>query len=195
MKPFSSVKAIWELIYTCFVNLDKSGKLGPNNPNHGHQYTESHPKCKIPHFTSSKALFKCKDHLLVKLYLFFLFIFGELEQVGELGPKYPQIKGTNTQKVFQSVKFQISHQMKPCSSVKTICRSSYTCFSIFRELGQVGKIESEYPKSWALIHRKSFIVLNSTFHIKWSCTHLKSIWESLYTCFCAFAKLGQVREI
>ena len=70
MKPYSSVKVIWESIYTCFVNWDKSGKLGPNNSNHGHQYTESHPKCKIPHFTSNEALLKGKGHLRVQLYLF-----------------------------------------------------------------------------------------------------------------------------
>ena len=69
MKPYSSGKFIWESIYTCFINRDKSGKLGPNNPNHG-KYTESYPKCKIPHFTSNKTLFKCKDHLRVELNLF-----------------------------------------------------------------------------------------------------------------------------
>ena len=47
MKPYSSVKVIWESIYTCFVNWDKSGKLGPNNLNHGRQYTESHPSVKL----------------------------------------------------------------------------------------------------------------------------------------------------
>ena len=70
MKSYSNVKAIWESIYTCFVNWDKSGKIGPNNPNHGHQYTKIHPKCKIPHFTSNKALLKSKNHLQVELYLF-----------------------------------------------------------------------------------------------------------------------------
>ena len=73
MKHYSSVKAIWESICTCFVQLwnwNKLGKLGPSNPNHGHQYIESHLTCKIPHFTSNEALFKCKDHLLVELYLF-----------------------------------------------------------------------------------------------------------------------------
>ena len=54
--------------------------------------------------------------------------------------------------------------MQPYLSVKTICGSSYTCFSIFEELGKVGEIGPKYPKSWASIQRKSFIVLNSTFH-------------------------------
>ena len=103
--------------------------------------------------------------------------------------------GINTQKVIQSVKFYILHQLKTYSSIKTICGSSYTCFSIFGELGEVGEIGPKYPKSWALTHTKSFIVLNTTFHIKWSHTHLKSIWGSIYTRSCVFAKLGQVREI
>ena len=72
--------------------------------------------------------------------------------------------------VIQSVKFYSSHQMKPYSRVRAIWGSSYTCFSIFGELGQVGEIVHKYSKSWELIHRKSFIVLNSTFHIKWSPT-------------------------
>ena len=107
----------------------------------------------------------------------------------------PQIMGRDTQKVIQSVKFQISHQMKPYSSVKTICGSSYTCFSILGELGEVGEIGPNYHRSWAPIHRKSFIVLNSTFHFKWSRTRLKSIWGSIYICSCVFAKSGQIREI
>ena len=45
-----------------------------------------------------------------------------------------QIMGINTQRVIQSVKFHISHQMKPYSNVKVIWGSGYTCFSIFWEL-------------------------------------------------------------
>ena len=45
---------------------------------------------------------------------------------------------SNTPKVIKSVKLNISHQMMPYSSVKTICGSSYTYFSIIGELGQVG---------------------------------------------------------
>ena len=80
--------------------------------------------------------------------------------------KIPQIMGRDTQKVIQSVKFQISCQMKPYLSVKTVYRSSYACFSIFGDLGQVRKIGTKYSKSWAPIHRRSLTVLNSTFHIK-----------------------------
>ena len=132
-------------------------------------------------------------HLRVSLYLF--------SCICEIGAsrvnlaKIRQIMGRDSQKVIQSVKFQISHQMKPYLSVRTIYGSSYTYFSIFGELGQVGEIGPNYPKSWALIRRKSFIVLNFTFHIKWSHNHLNSISGSIYTYSCVFEKLGQVRKI
>ena len=48
MKAYSRVKTNWEPSYTCisiFGELGTSGESGPNVPNHGHQYTESHPKC------------------------------------------------------------------------------------------------------------------------------------------------------
>ena len=83
----------------------------------------------------------------------------------------PQIMGRDTLKAIQSVKFHITHQMKSYSRVKAICRSSYTCFSMFVELGQVGQIKPKYPTSSTLIQRESlFKVLNSLFHIKWSLT-------------------------
>ena len=56
----------------------------------------------------------------------------------------------------QSVEFHISHQVKPNSRLKAMRGLSYTCFSIFGELGQVGQIGPKYPRSWTLIHRKSF---------------------------------------
>ena len=52
---------------------------------------------------------------------------------------------SNTPNVIKSVKLSISHQIIPYSSVKTICGSSYTYFSIFGELGQVGEIGSKSP--------------------------------------------------
>ena len=58
--------------------------------------------------------------------------------------------------------------MKPYAKVKGNWESSYSCFSIFWELEQVREIGSKCPKSWASMHRKSFKVLNPTFHIKWS---------------------------
>ena len=39
--------------------------------------------------------------------------------------------GMGIQKVIQSVKFQLSHQMKPYSSVKAIWESRYTGFSVY----------------------------------------------------------------
>ena len=83
----------------------------------------------------------------------------------------PQIMSRDTLKAIQSVKIQISHKMKSYSRLKSICGSSNICFSILRELGQVGQIKPKYPTSSTLIQRESlFKVLNSLFHIKWSLT-------------------------
>ena len=76
----------------------------------------------------------------------------------------PQIMDRDTLKAIQSVKFHISHQIKSYSRVKAICRSRYTCFSIFGELGQVGQIEPKQPNSWTPIHRKLSKKLKSPFH-------------------------------
>ena len=73
--------------------------------------------------------------------------------------------GKDIPKVIQSTKLQISHQMKPYSSVKAIWESRYTCFSVFGELGQVGEIGSNYPKSLSEMQRTLSKVLNSTFDI------------------------------
>ena len=68
----------------------------------------------------------------------------------------PEIKGRDTLKAIQSVKLQISHQMKSYSRVKSICRSSYSCFSILGELGLVGQIKSKYSTLSILIHRSHY---------------------------------------
>ena len=40
---------------------------------------------------------------------------------GEPGPKYPQIMCRDTRKVIQSLQLHISHQVRPYSSVETLC--------------------------------------------------------------------------
>ena len=153
----------------------KSEKLGPNTPNHGHVYTESHPKCSTADFTSNEALLKRKGHLRIELYIpvlvyldigtshgnwaqkpqnkghrytegclkcqtlhftlseallkgkgdlrvasYLLSVFGHWGKLRELSPKTINTGHMDTQKVIQSVKLHISHQMKLCSSVKVI---------------------------------------------------------------------------
>ena len=105
-----------------------------------------------------------KGHLRVNLYIFlYLWNWVSWQNLAQLS----QIMGRDTQKVIQSVKFHISHQIKPYSRVKTIWWLIYTCFSILVKLGQIWP---KYPTSWTLVHRKSFKVLNITFYIKWSLT-------------------------
>ena len=85
-----------------------------------------------------------------------------------------QIKGMDTQKFIHIVKLHILLQMKPYSRVKYNWELSYTCISIFVELGQLKEIGPKCHKSWALIHRKLSKVLSSTFQMK-PYTNTKSI--------------------
>ena len=96
-------------------------------------------------------------HLRVNLYLPL-----RISRIGarqEIWYKYSK-SWTEILSAIQSVKFHVSHQIK--------CYSCYTCFSKFGELVLVRKIGPKYPTSWKMIHKKSFKVLNSTFHIRWS---------------------------
>ena len=60
-----------------------------------------------------------------------------------------QIMGINTQKVIQSVKLHILHQMKPYLNTNTILVLIDTYFSVFGALGQIMEIGTKHPKSWA----------------------------------------------
>ena len=61
------------------------------------------------------GLIKPKGNSSEKFYLF-----GTLGKVGEVGPKYPQIKWKDTQKEIQSVQLHISNQVMLNSSAKAI---------------------------------------------------------------------------
>ena len=145
MKPYSRVKTNWELSDTCisiFGELGQVRKLGPNVPNHGHQQTESHPsKVLNSTFYIKWSLTKIQ----IPFEGWFTPVLVYLGHWGKSGKLQP-----NTQihkRVIQSVKLHVSHQMKPYSTVKVICGSSYTCFSIVLQLGQVGEIRLKFPLS------------------------------------------------
>ena len=71
--------------------------------------------------------------------------------------------GTNTQKIIQSVKLHISHQMNPYSNVMTIWVSIYTCLPGFAELRQVREIRPQNPKNIVTDTQKDIQTLK--FHI------------------------------
>ena len=66
----------------------------------------------------------------------------------------PQIMCRDTWKVIQSLQLLVSHQMRPYSSVRALCGSSYTCFTGTWILGQFGETRPECPKSCAGTHGK-----------------------------------------
>ena len=84
--------------------------------------------------------------------------------------RIPQIMCKDTGKVIQSLQLLVSHQMRPYSSVRALCGSSYTGFTGTWVLGQFGEIRPEYPKSCAGTHEKNSKVFSSLFHIKWELT-------------------------
>ena len=146
---------------------DKLWKLGPNTPNLGHviQSVKPHISRQVKLYSNVKETWESINTC---------FVFVKLGQAGEVRTKKPK-SWTSIHRKSSEVLNSTSHQIKHHSSVKAISGSSYICFSIFWELGQVGEIGPKYPKSWAPVHRKSFILvklLNSTFHIKWNPTHM-----------------------
>ena len=99
----------------------------------------------------------------------------------------------NTPKVIQIVKFHISHQMKSYSSVKTICGSSYTCFSMFG----VGASWGDWTQIASIIGTNTQKVIHGVkLHISHNETLLKCkghLRVNLYL-ICEFAEMGQVGE-
>ena len=84
--------------------------------------------------------------------------------------RIPQIMCRDTWNLIRSLQLLVSHQMRPYSSVRALCGSSYTGFTGTWVLGQFGEIRPEYPKSCAGTHEKNSKVFSSLFHIKWDLT-------------------------
>ena len=82
----------------------------------------------------------------------------------------PKIMCRDTWKVIQSLQLLVSHQIRPYSSIRALCGSSYTCFTGTRVLGQFGENGPKYPKSCTGTHEKSFKVFRLLFYIKWDLT-------------------------
>ena len=76
----------------------------------------------------------------------------------------------DTWKVIQCLQLLFWNQMRPYSSVKSLCGLSYSCFPGTRVLRQLGETGPEYPKSRARIHKKESKVFSSLFYIKWDLT-------------------------
>ena len=162
MKPYSNVKFICRFGFTSFSIFGKLQQVGEIGPKMSPIIAPIDRKLFI--------LLNCSFHIIWRsIYTFFLFIYSIGASSQNLA-QLPQIMGRDTQKVIQSVKFSISHQMKSYSMVKTVWMFSYTCFSIFGELGQIKYIGPKYATLWTPIHRKSFKVFNIVTYIKWCLT-------------------------
>ena len=98
-------------------------------------------------------------------------VIGLLREFWEIGPKklkkhiLPQSEGY-TEKI-PSVQFHISRQLRAYSSRKAIWRSSYKTVRYIGLWGSLGKLgPNTLNHGQGEIHRKSWKVFNSTFHIK-----------------------------
>ena len=94
-----------------------------------------------------------------------------------------------------SINFHILHQMKPYSSIKAICWSSYACFIIFGELGQVKQISPQIPQIMGTNAEK--VIYSVKLHI--SCQikpyiSVKAIWGLSHTCVSVFGHWGKSRK-
>ena len=169
MKPYSNVKIICRSGIPVSVYLRNWGKLdrlGPNSPYYSTDTQKVIHNVKLLISHQMKPYSSVKGHLRMNLY-FFVCICG----IGASWQNLVQLLrfvGRDKQKSSKVLKYTFHVKWSLTSRVKTIWGLSYTCFSIFRELGKVGKIGPNYITSWTLIHRESFKVLNITFYIKWS---------------------------
>ena len=144
MKPHSRVETNWELIDTCISIFGELGQIRKIVPKCSKSWASIHRK--LSKVLNSTFYIKWS---LTKIQIPFegwftpvLVYLGHWAKSGKLQPN------TQIHKcVIQSVKLHVSHQMKPYSTVKVICGSSYTCFSIVLQLGQVGEIRLKFPLS------------------------------------------------
>ena len=133
MRSYSGVNAMQGLSSTCFWGIAGISRNEAQIPHI--------PVCSTPNFTYQTKSYLNVNAIWVLPVLVYL---GHYSKLGKLCP-LPQIMGMDTQKVVQSVKLHISHQMKPYSSVKAIWRLSYTCASVFGHSGKSGKLGPNTP--------------------------------------------------
>ena len=129
----------------------KSRNLRPNTQIHG--CVIHSVKVHISH--QMKPCSSVKVICLVKLYLFLCICGIGTSQLNQA--QITQIMDSNTPKVIRSVKLNISHQMMPYSSLKTICGSIYTCFVYLQNWGKLAKfspITSNHGQRYTESHSK-----------------------------------------
>ena len=157
MTPYPSFKVIWGSFVTEYLgHWGNLGRLDPYTSNQSMRVIHRKP---LKVFNST---FHVKWGLTQVQKLFEGGVIPVLVYLGikasQSSKENSQIKGMDTQKVIQSVKLNISNQMKPYSNLNTIWGLIYTCFSVFwANQGNWDQIPH--------IMGMSIKVLNSTFDI------------------------------
>ena len=109
--------------------------------------------------------------------------------------RIPQIMCKDPWKVIQSLQLFVSQQIKLYSSVRTLCGSSYTCFTGTRVLGQfwgnwVQITQIMCRDTWKVIHSLQLLVSHQIRRY----SSVKALCGLSYTCFTGTQVLGQFGE-
>ena len=160
-------------------NWGKSGKLDPNIPNHGHQYTESHLSKVLNSLFHIKWSFTKIQISFEGWFTPFLVYLGHWGISGNLRPN-TQIYG----RVIQSAKLHISHQMEPYSSVKVICLVK---LYLLKYILGIGASWGDSAQILSIIGTNTQKIIHSVkLHISHQMERylsVKAMWRSTYTYF------------
>ena len=74
---------------------------------------------------------------------------------------FPQTISRYTGKVIRILQFHISHQMRSYSSVKALCKLSYTCFNRYLGIRAISGNWAQIPESCEARHKKVIPSLES----------------------------------
>ena len=161
-------------------NCGKLRRLGPNSLFHSTNTQKVIHSVKLLISHQMKPYSSVKGHLRVNLYFFLCIceIGASWQNLAQL--EWPQTMGREIHRKSSEVLNPMFHiKWSLTQRVKTIWGLSYTCFSIFQELGQVRKFGPKYPTSWILIHRK--VIQSFKHHILHQMkpySRAKAIWGS-----------------
>ena len=135
--PVSQVHRYW----------DNLRKLGPNTRNHVRDIWKVIQSLQLLLFHQIKFY----SRVIALCGLSYTCFIGNqlLLQFGETGLKTRKTCAQESWKVIQSLQHLASHQMRPYSSVISLCGLSCTCFPGFTVLGQFRETAPEYPLSCA----------------------------------------------
>ena len=156
MRSYSCPDHLMIELYQFFWVVGHQGNLGEKGANipKSSIYKVTQKEIQSPQLLIS---FQMRPYASVQALWVELYLFHRYSGIGAIWGNWariPQIMCKDTRKVIQNLQLFVSHQIRHYSSVRTLCGSSYTCFTGTRVLGQFGEIGPTYLKSCAGTHEK-----------------------------------------